>query len=409
MVKKSAIICMFIAVVIFFSGPRCYAEISALLVGNNNFKIFNLDVRGNHVEANFEVYFGNDGEILFSLVSTSFPVGNLTSFWNDEKKTITTPNANLGVEKTYSMKLEYEPLLNTERMTFKLVDWFLNDNSVFGVAFNAMDGFGNWKENLLETSKFSKIAMIQSTGNNPTEIATADSEKVDRAIELGMKPLLVLTNIFFDKNCSLYENYEKLFEKYIKNIKNITSIWGVYVIDEYDWVAIQHGYGPQKMRDMVNSAIKVIKSVLPNVLTIGVAATTVDDLRKKTVLGFPISAGWAAEYGLPNFDLIGFDLYYSQAYSSMDNFFKTWDYYEENIKKFLLPGQREVIIPGTFSMNGETISTEKYLEQITFYKKKSTDPRVGAIICFLWPSVPKEGIVGLCDLPMAVRESWKKF
>ncbi len=404
---------LFFVAISFFNITLSHGEEYSATYSGGNFKIFNLNVAGIHVEAVFSVSIGNEGEILFSLKQVNAPSGMKESSYGEDN-VITIPTVNLGKEKTYCLKLQYKPEISTVMTVFVLSDWFVNEQSVFGVAFNATDGFGNWKENLQETSEFSKIAMIMSNGNNPTEIAIADSKKIDRATELGMKPLVVLSSIFFNENYSLYEDYEERFQTYIKKIKNKNVIWGTYLIDEYDWIAIQHGYSPKKMRTMVNKAIALVKNVLPTVLTIGVAATVADDLKKETLLGFPISADWYAEYGFPNFDLIGFDLYWTQfplcgyADNSLDNFFKTWEKYAENLKDFLHPGQKTVLIPGTYETADSPISVEEHLRLFSFYKNKQlTDPRVGAVICFLWPST--SGMIGLRDLSTKKKEIWENF
>ena len=213
-----------VVTILLSNKPHCHGEEYSATWDNVNFKIFNLNILGNHVEAVFSVSFGSKGEVLFSLEQVNAPSETKESSYSNDN-IITTPNANLGTEKTYNLKLQYKPEMSTTAVVFILSDWFINDQSVFGVAFNAMDGFGDWKESLQETSSFSKIAMIASSGTDPAEIAIADSEKINQAVTLKMKPLVVLVNIFFDENCSLYKDCEERFQTYLKNIKNSLQVY----------------------------------------------------------------------------------------------------------------------------------------------------------------------------------------
>lgn len=421
--KKSLAVVGFLSVMALFLVAPCFGaeqDFSAAWIPEAGvFRIFSLQVGSDNYGVDFTVSVGSNGEIYFSPACALAPSGTKYSSWDGE--TICTPVANIGGASCW-MKLEIVPELSTNGLAiFKLSDWYVNGKPVFGSAFNAVDGFGDWKKNLETTSEFSNVAMISSSGATVAEIGTADSKKIDVAIAKGMRPMIVLSSILFyaefDESgrltgVHLYENYRERLQEYALYIRNKGGVRYLYVLDEYDWFAIQCGMSPREMIAMVNEAIAAAKVVFPTALTVGVAATTANDLKKTSIFGFPVSASWYAEYGFPNFDLIGFGVYWTQfsmygAGSSMDDFFSLWNEYMKNINKFILPGQKILLVPGTYEQAGVPIPNEEHLAQLNFYREVVTNPRVGAIVTFLWSST--DTMVGLQNLPSEVLTGWKNF
>ena len=83
----------------------------------------------------------------------------------------------------------------------------------------------------------------------------------------------------------------------------------------------------------------------------------------------------------------------------------------ETLEGFLLPGQKIVLIPGTFEFEGQKIPVEDFLSLARFYWDRArTDSNVVAIVPFLW-AWPGENSPnkGLKDFPPEVQNAWREI
>ncbi|MCD6149667.1 hypothetical protein J7J13_02685 [bacterium] len=401
----------------------------AVLVSDNNSTTIHLDslyAEGNYYEVNFRLAPNPPGEdgLFFELCPDyrySEQADDNCSVWDPNTLTVHISSL-LSGEVCYWADL----LWREDLWLFQLTDWCHHGLDIFGLAHNVIDGFGDWRENLKETSQFSNLAMIASDGESVASIAFGDAQKIKKAAELGMKSLIVITNILFVtdfdesgtlKDVRLRDGYRQRLAEYkfwlhICGVKP-GDIWGFYILDEPYWAAIVTGMPIGEMRQMLNEAIAVLKEVFPASKTAGVIAVTKEDLEQESVFGFPIPENAAEEYGMPNFDIVGFDLYWSQFHiynyeQTLQAFFEVWKMYMENLTEFLLPGQKIVLVPGTFYFSGSPISTGDFLDLAKFYwDTAKSDPRVVAVVPFLWPS--SGDLIGLRDLSPKVREAWREI
>jgi hypothetical protein len=396
------------------SGERYSA---AWLWRTSTLKIFSLKYQSTHLGMDLQ-YFAEDPEGsggYYGLTSTFPPIGWKHSFWNAGANKLFVPEVDFGLAPSYWLEFTHCPQIDAS--IFKLTDWCHNNLKFFGVAFNGFDGsFGDWRENLVQTAPFSNIAMV-GTGeiiSDPAEIARSDSEKVNFAIGLGMKPLVVLSSLLFSaefengrlKSVVLKEDYRERLAIYA-SIVPPEKIWGVYILDEPDWLSINIGMSLRGMADMVNTAIAATKEFFPHVKVLGVMATTKEDMRDGFVFGLPVPANAYEEYCFPNYDWVGFDAYPRSYGSNEEFFYEVWPRYMQNLTDHLHPGQKIFLIPGVYEPVDATIFTkDEYLQQINFYwNVAKSDYRIEAIIPFLWPSIP--GMRGLKDFPTEVVEGWK--
>ncbi|HHD92263.1 MAG TPA: hypothetical protein ENL06_01385 [Candidatus Portnoybacteria bacterium] len=311
-----------------------------------------------------------------------------------------------------------------EKGVFQLADWCQRGLEIFGPAFNAVDGFGDWRKNLEETSCFSNFAMIASDSDGVKEIATHDAEKIKEALSLGMnRTMVVITNVLFTadfnpdgslKNVRLRPDYKERIQRYslYLHFYGSRNPWAFYVLDEPYSAAIQIGMSIREMREMLNTAIVAIKKVFPDSKTANGIAITREDLEQENILGFPVPPNAVKEYGFPGFDIIAVYCYWPQYRvfypgSTLEDSKKVFqEKYLGNAKDNLLSGQKIVIVPGTFEFPGQEISVEDYLDLANFYWCIArSNPKVVGIVPFLWPTT--EGLVGLKNLPPEVQRAWE--
>jgi len=427
-------ICAYFSIVILLTmvaatgAKECNGNCAVLVSDNNSATIHlnSLYAGGNYYQANFRLAPNPPGEdgLFFELSDYGYSeqADDNCSAWDPETQTIHISSLLIG-ETCYWADLFFRSDLEL----FQLVDWCHHGLDIFGSAFTAVDGFGDWKENLDKVSGFSNLAMVASDGNSVMEIALGDAQKIRATAAHGMKSLVVATNILFVadfdesgvlKNIRLRDDCRQRLAEYkfwfrICGVKP-GDIWGFYILDEPYWAAIVTGMPIGEMRQMLNEAIAVLKEVFPASKTAGVIAVTKEDLEQESVFGFPVPPNAVEEYGMPNFDIVGFDLYWSQFHiynyeQNLQTFFEVWGMYMENLKKFLLPGQKIVLMPGTYI--GEIpITTEEFLALANFYYNAArTDSLIEAIVLFLWTWPEESPNKGLRDLSPKVREAWREI
>ena len=337
------------------------------------------------------------------------------SAWDLETQTIHISSL-LSGETCYWADLFFR----SELGLFQFTDWCHHGLKTFGPAFNGVVGFGNWQENLEETSQFSNLAMIASDGNSVIGIAFRDAQKIKKATELGMKSLVVITGILFVadfdesgvlKDVRFRDNYHQRLAEYkfwlrIFGVK-LEDIWGFYVMDEPYSAAIIIGMPIEQMRRILNEAIATLKEVFPSSKTVNVIGITREDLEQG-------GNDWQ-EYAFPNFDIVGVYCYWTQykifyPESTLEDFKKEFhEKYMGNANQFLLPGQKIVLVPGTFGFTHSDMPTmEDFLKLAKFYGDTAkSDPRITAVVPFLWPS--SGDLIGLRELSPKVPEAWREI
>ena len=337
---------------------------------------------------------------------------NCSATWDPETRTLHIPSLIVGGGCFWA-----DLRLEVEGSFFKLADWAQCGLKYFGPAFN---GGGNWQENLEKTSQFSNLAMVASNGNSVADIAFHDAQKIKAARRWRMKCLVVITDILFLvekkdgvlRNIKLRSDCRQRMSDYVAYLKLFgcgEEICGwFYILDEPYWTAIQIKMPLSKMRHLLNKVILTVKEICPSSKTVGVIAITPQDIDN---LGGELGEGG---YSLPNFDLVGFDYYYTQAQQTLAEFERIWqEKYMENLKRFLLPGQKIVLIPGTFEFEGQKISVpvEDFLSLARFYWDRArTDSNVVAIVPFLWTWPEKNSPnKGLKDLPPEIQNAWREI
>ncbi|MCX6761490.1 MAG: hypothetical protein NTY33_01405 [Candidatus Moranbacteria bacterium] len=413
--KKSLVTVGVLLAIVLFSVVPCFGEeqnfSAAWIQEAGVFRIFSLQVGSDHFEADFSVSVGNSGEIYFSLISAvASYYGTNYSSWDGEA--ICTPVVNLGSANSFWMKLKI--VSNNGSSVFKLSDWYVNGPKNFGPAFPGGD--------LEKISIFSNVAMICGAGNTVQEIAVADSEAIDLT---DMKALIVVSGIMFYAEYDwdgtligihLYSDYKERLQYYASFIKQKDKIRYAYIFDEPELRAFQCGISLKEMLDMVDLAIDAVNQVFPGVVTVGVMATTKEDLKNETVFGFTVSANAYAEYRIPKWGVVGIDVYPQQLFlydgcgdCSMQDFFNVWSRYMENLKNNMLSGQKILLVPGTYEADYSiSISTEDHLAQLDFFREKAQDSRVEIVMPFLWKTTGSTSR-GLSELPAEVLQGWEDF
>ncbi|NCF75075.1 MAG: hypothetical protein GWO87_01130 [Xanthomonadaceae bacterium] len=416
----------------FFVGIAGIAEAerdtrcAAWLSDNSTIHIDSLHVGKEYFWADFRPVDSPEGKegLFFELCPDyrySEKVDDNCSAWDPETQTIHI--SSLLVGKVYYW---IDLVWRKDLKLFQLTDWCSHELEIFGYALNAVDGFGDWRENLAKTAKFSNFAMIASDGTSVREIAAGDAEKISKALGLGMnRTMVVVTDVLFigdfDEsgvftNVRLRSDYRERLQRYSSylHLYRGKNPWAFYVLDEPYLAAIVEGMSIGKMREMLNKAIAAIKEVFPNSKTANGIAVTRSDLEQENILGFPVPENAAEEYGFPKFDLIAVYCYWAQykpghPNDRLEDLKKVFqEKYLGNAKDNLLPGQKIILVPGTFHFLGQEISPEDYLDLANFYWNiAKTDPQVVGIVPFLWPS--SENLIGLKDLPKNVRDVWREM
>lgn len=347
------------------------------------------------------------------------------SAWNPETQTVHISSLLIG-ENRFWVDLVWKGDLGLFQL--KNDGWGSCSLKDFGVAITAFNGYGNPLENISQVAPFSTIIMAGSDvgTDDPIKIAKDDIKKIIFARKNGCKGILCIPQIFFEAELDedgniigvkLRNDYQlrwRLYANFISPyVKDIYAIYGP--LDEPYWVAIQFGIGIGEMKNMINQAIKEIKQRFPDMLVIGVVAVTKEDLEQESVFGFPVPPNAAEEYGMPNFDIVGFDLYWAQfsLYNydqNLQTFFEVWTgKYMKNLIEFLLPGQKIVLAPGTYCTANNLIPAEDFLAIANFiYDFARLNPKlVEIVVPFLWTWQEGSSSLGLRDLPPEVQKKWE--
>ena len=240
------------------------------------------------------------------------------------------------------------------------------------------------------------------TNSDGTAIYTTQKGNVIRGIYNNK-----IVDIALRSDCAeRWEEYAQIIEPYAENV------WGVIFLDEPYLRAIRLGISFKETRESLNQAITLVKETFPAMRTVSIFSTLFSELDQEYYYGIPIPEKTKEEFRFSNFDVVGFDYYYSSnSKMTLKKFKSEWREKFRVFCKFLLPEQEILLVPGTFYFEGmDPPSRGTLLSLANFYYCEIAlrDSRITAIVPFLWESIEYR-LVGMKDLPNEVFCKWKKI